>query len=216
MLRATDWDEGANRCGCPTVHRRDFVEKVRSRARSGHCKFSEIFGPQNLKNRYALLPKLKGEIRRARRRLSLRGGFRGFIRGVNDDLAFFAHADAFGADTGDVFEGEMHDAALARGHGVEAERLPGAFDALGSDFGGHAEFFEAQGAVAAAIDVNFFVEGGLEAESAECEMLDGFQHLSVSFEQDFFVAAVEVGDDFGVAFHAGVFGGDGVDVYFEL
>ena len=31
------------------------------------------------------------------------GGFGGFVRGVNYDLAFFAHADAFGADAGDIF-----------------------------------------------------------------------------------------------------------------
>ena len=126
-------------------------------------------------------------------------------------MAFFAHADAFGADAGDVFEGEVDDAALARGHGIEAEGLAGAFDAFGGDFGGHAEFFEAEGAVAAAIDVNFFVEGGLEAQGAESEMLDGFEDFGVSFEQDFFVAAVEVGDDFGVAFQAGVFGRNGAD-----
>jgi hypothetical protein len=131
-------------------------------------------------------------------------------------LAFFAHADAFGADAGDVFEGEVDDAALAGGHGIEAEWLAGAFDAFGGDFGGHAEFFEAQGAVAAAIDVNFFVESGFETESAECEMLDGFEDFGVSFEQDFFVAAVEVGDDFGVAFQAGVFGRNGADGYFQL
>ena len=51
------------------------------------------------------------------------GGFGGFVRGVDYDLAFFAHADAFGADAGDVFEGEMDDAAFAGGHGIEAERL---------------------------------------------------------------------------------------------
>ena len=100
--------------------------------------------------------------------------------------------------------------------GLRRNGWRGAFDAFGGDFGGHAEFFEAQGAVAAAIDVNFFVEGGLEAESAESEMLDGFEDFGVSFEEDFLVAAVEVGDDFGVAFQAGVSGRDGADVYFEL
>ena len=48
------------------------------------------------------------------------------------------------------------------------------FDAFGGDFGGHAQFLETQGAVATAIDVNFFVEVGFEAQSAESEMLDGF------------------------------------------
>src|SRR5450755_2711682 len=147
------------------------------------------------------------------------GGFRGFVGfvgGVDYYLAFFAHADAFGADAGDVFAGEVDDAALARGHGIEAEGVAGAFDAFGGDFGGHAEFFYAEGAVAAAIDVNFFVEGGLEAEGAESEMLDGFEDFGVSFEEDFLVAAVEVGDDFGVAFQAGAFWRDGADGYFEF
>ena len=53
----------------------------------------------------------------------LGGGFGGFVCGVDYDLAFFAHADAFGAYAGDVFEGEMDDAAFAGGHGIEAERL---------------------------------------------------------------------------------------------
>ena len=79
------------------------------------------------------------------------------------DLAFFAHADAFGSDAGNVFEGEVDDAAFARGHGIEAKGLAGAFDALGGDFGGHAKLFEAEGAIAAAVYMDFFVEGGLEA-----------------------------------------------------
>ena len=38
--------------------------------------------------------------------------------GMDNDLAVFAHADAFGADAGHVFESEMDDTALARGHGI--------------------------------------------------------------------------------------------------
>jgi hypothetical protein len=37
---------------------------------------------------------------------------------MDNDLAFFAHADAFGADAWHIFEGEVYDAAFARGHGV--------------------------------------------------------------------------------------------------
>ena len=68
----------------------------------------------------------------------LGGGFGGYVGGVDYDLAFFAHADAFGADARDVFEGEMDDAALAGGHGIQAEGLARSFDAFGGDFCGHA------------------------------------------------------------------------------
>jgi hypothetical protein len=66
------------------------------------------------------------------------GGFGGFVRRVDYDLAFFAHADAFGADAGDVFEGEMDDAAFARGHGIQAERLARGLHTFCSNFCGHA------------------------------------------------------------------------------
>src|SRR6202030_2339973 len=64
----------------------------------------------------------------------LAGRFGGFVRGVDYDLAFFAHAHAFGADAGDIFEGEVDDAAFARGHGIQTERLVRSFDAFGGHF----------------------------------------------------------------------------------
>src|ERR1700722_12910005 len=73
----------------------------------------------------------------------LGGNFGGFIRGVDYDLAFIAHADAFGADAGDVLEGEMDDAAFARGHGIEAKGLARSFYTFCGDFGGHAQLFKA-------------------------------------------------------------------------
>ena len=97
----------------------------------------------------------------------LGGSFGGFVCGMDYDLAFFAHADAFGADAGDVFQGEVDDAAFARGHGIQAERLARSFDAFGGNFGGHAQLFKTQRAVAGAVDMNFFVEGRLEAQRAE-------------------------------------------------
>jgi len=85
---------------------------------------------------------------------------------MDDDLAFFAHADAFGADPGQVFEGEMDDATFARGHGIEFKGLAGGLHAFGGDASGHAKFFEAKSAVAATIEVNFFMMRGFEAEGA--------------------------------------------------
>jgi hypothetical protein len=134
---------------------------------------------------------------------------------MDDDLAFFAEADAFGADAGHVFESEMDDAAFARRHGIEAKRLTRQFDALSGDLGGHAQLFEAQGAVTAAIDVNFFMEGGLETKGAKGEMLDGLEDFGVTLEKNFLVTAVEVGDDFGEAFFSGSFG-KSADVDFEF
>jgi hypothetical protein len=66
------------------------------------------------------------------------GGFGGFVDGVDYDLAFLAHSDAFSADAGDVFQREMDDAAFARGHGIQAKRLARGLDALSGNFGGYA------------------------------------------------------------------------------
>jgi hypothetical protein len=143
-------------------------------------------------------------------------GFGGFVGGMDDDLAFFAEADAFGADAGHIFESEMDDAAFARRHGIEAKRLTRQFDALSGDLGGHAQLFEAQGAVTAAIDVNFFMEGRLEAQSAKSEMLDGFEDFGVALEKNVLVAAIEVGDDFREAFFNRSIGGDSADIDFEV
>jgi hypothetical protein len=134
---------------------------------------------------------------------------------VDDDLAVFAHADALGADAGEVFEGEMDDATFARGHRIEFERLTGSLDAFGGDAGGHAEFFEAQGAIAAAIEMDFFVMRGFEAQRAQRQMLDGFQDFGVTFKQDFFIATIEVGDNLSLAVR-GVGRVDGTHVDFQV
>jgi hypothetical protein len=119
--------------------------------------------------------------------------------GVDDDLAVLAHADTFGAYAGDILEGEVDDAALARGHGIEAKGLLGGLDAFGGDTGSHAKLLKAQCAIAAAIEVNLFVVDRLESQSAKGEMLESFEELGAMLEEKFFIAAVEVGDDFGVA-----------------
>ena len=57
--------------------------------------------------------------------------------GAHRVVEFLAHADAFCAHAGDVFYREMHDAAFARGHGIQPERLLGLLNALGCHTRGH-------------------------------------------------------------------------------
>src|SRR5216683_1770685 len=92
----------------------------------------------------------------------------------------------------------MHDAALAGSHGVEAKGLLGGLHALSGDAGGHAQFFKAQRAITAAIDVNFFVELRLEAQSAKRQMFQGLEYFGAALEQDFFVAPVDIGEHFRI------------------
>jgi hypothetical protein len=125
---------------------------------------------------------------------------------VDDDLAVLAHAYAFGADAGDILEGEMDDAAFARGHGIEAKGLLGGLDAFGGNASGHAKLFKTESAIAAAVEVNFFVVDGLEAQSTKGEMLEGFEEFGTMLEEKFFIAAVKVGKDFGVAAGVGSYG----------
>lgn len=56
---------------------------------------------------------------------------------MDDDLAFFAHADALCAHAGDLFHGEVHDAALAGRHGIQAKGLLGLLHAFRSHARGH-------------------------------------------------------------------------------
>ena len=42
---------------------------------------------------------------------------------MDDDVALFARADAFRAHAGHIFQREMHDAALPRGHGIQLKGL---------------------------------------------------------------------------------------------
>src|ERR1700730_9734601 len=47
-------------------------------------------------------------------------------------------------------------------------------------------------------------------------MLNGFEDLGVSLQQDFFISSVEVSDDFGVALQAGGFRGNCANIYFQV
>src|SRR5712691_7922600 len=96
----------------------------------------------------------------------------------------------------------MHDAALAGSHGVEAKVLLGGLHALSGDAGGHAQFFKAQRAITAAIDVNFFVKLRLEAQSAKGQMFQGLEDFGATLEQDFFVAPVDIGKHFRIIYAA--------------
>src|SRR6266481_2318783 len=119
---------------------------------------------------------------------------------MDDDLAVFPQAGAFRAHSRHVFQGEMHDAALARRHGIQAEGLARSLHAFRSDARGHAQLFEAQCAVAPAIDMDFFVERGFETQRPKREMLDGLQHFRAALQQNLLVFAVDVRGHFRLAF----------------
>src|SRR5271155_5122805 len=86
------------------------------------------------------------------------GGF--VVCGVEDYAAVEAFAVAFGAEVGLLAQGEVDNAALARGHGSEVERGSGLANFFGGDTGGHPEFLEADGTLILAVEGNLFVLGG--------------------------------------------------------
>ena len=57
---------------------------------------------------------------------------------------------------------------------------------------------------------------GLEAERLEGQMFNGFQEIGAALEKDFFVATVEVGEDFRVVLGAGFVGRDDAHVNFQV
>ena len=57
-------------------------------------------------------------------------------RGIHDHLALFTRAFALAADAGFLFQNQVQDAALARGHGVKSEWSAGFADSLGGHAGG--------------------------------------------------------------------------------
>ena len=137
---------------------------------------------------------------------------------MDDDVAVFAGADAFGAHAGGVFEREMHDAALAGGHGVQLKRLLGSEHPFGGKARGHAQLLETKGAKTAAIEMDFFMKSRVQTEGAKGQMLEGFQNVGTAGQQNFFVQAIEIGEHFGLAFRSGRGGIEGAhfDGEFEL
>ncbi len=70
--------------------------------------------------------------------------------------------------------------------------------ALGGDTRSHAQLFEAQGAISAAVQVNFFMVHRLEPQRAKRQVFNRLQQLRAVFEQKIFVPSVEICQHFGV------------------
>src|SRR5207249_10896293 len=60
------------------------------------------------------------------------------VRGINDDLSLFADAHTFRANSGNILQRQMDDAALARGPGIQPEGLARTLHALPSHARRHA------------------------------------------------------------------------------
>src|SRR5215472_3316604 len=139
------------------------------------------------------------------------------VRWMNDHLAVLSHAHALRAHARNVLHRQVHDAALARGHGIQAEGLLGLQYAFRSDARGHFQFFETQRPVAAAIDVNFLVVGRFQPQRLEGQVFECLQNLAASLQQNLLVAPVEIGEHFCLAFCGSAVSGSGahVDVQVE-
>ena len=93
----------------------------------------------------------------------------------------------------------MHNAAFPRRHRIQPKGLLGSLYALGGHARGHAQLLKAKRAITAAIDVKFLVVLRLKPQSAEGQMLQGFQNFGIVLEQNFLIASVDVGKHFGIA-----------------
>ncbi len=135
---------------------------------------------------------------------------------MDDDLAVFPHPDALCAYSRHIFQRHMHDAAFARGHGIQPERLAGTLHAFRSHARGHAQFFKTQRAVATGIDVNLFMVGRIQPQRAEGEVFERFQNLAAVLQEKLFVLAVEIGEHFRIASRARAFRRNGPHVHVQL
>jgi hypothetical protein len=135
-------------------------------------------------------------------------GGRFVICGVEDYAAVEAFAVAFGAEVGLIAEGQVDDAALARGHGSEVEWGSGLANFLGSDRGGHAKFLQADGALILAVEGNLFVVAGRQVEDFEGQQFEGAEKFGAAIEEQGGVGAGEVDEDFRLL---PVGGGWGID-----
>jgi len=128
------------------------------------------------------------------------GGFAGgwfVVGGVDHDAAMHAFAVAFGVKVGLVAEGEVDDAALARGHGSEVVGSSGAANVIGGDGGGGAEFFEAHAALILAVERNFFVLAAGKAKDFEREKFEGAEKFSAAIEEKSGIGSGQVDENFG-------------------
>ena len=96
-----------------------------------------------------------------------------------------------------VAEGEVEDAALARGHGGEVERSSGLANFFRGYAGSHAEFLEADGTLVLAIEGDFFVLTGGQVQDFESQQFEGAEKLGAAIEEQGRVGAGEVYEDFG-------------------
>src|SRR6202040_568194 len=110
----------------------------------------------------------------------------------------------------------MHDAALARGHGIQAEWLARSLHAFSGNARRHAQFFKTQRAVAAAIDVYLFMESRFQPQRPEGEVFERFQKFRAALQENLFVLAVEIGEHFRVASGAFSISRNRVYVYLQL
>ena len=118
------------------------------------------------------------------------------MRGIDDQLAPVARAFAYRANAGRAVEFEMNHAPFARGHGIEAERLVGFADALRGHAGRELEFFEARGAIIAAIEADAVVRARIKAQPAVGDMLESEKKLGVALKEQRLVVTAESDDDF--------------------
>jgi len=128
----------------------------------------------------------------------LRGLVRSACCWMNDHLTLFSDAHTLGPNARHIFERQVHNAAFARRHRIEAERLFRGLYALGGHARRHPQLFKPQCAVTAAVEMDFFVKGGLDPQSAKRKMLERFQHFGTALEQDFLVAPIKIGNHFGL------------------
>jgi UDP-N-acetylmuramoylalanine-D-glutamate ligase len=91
---------------------------------------------------------------------------------MDDDLALFANACAFGTHPSHVLQRQMHDAAFARRHGIQPERLARRLHAFRGHARRHLQFFKAQRAITAAINMNLFVVRRLQAQRLERQVFE--------------------------------------------
>src|SRR6266478_43952 len=133
---------------------------------------------------------------------------------MDDDLTFFPHAHAFCAYSIHILQRHMHDAPLARGHGVQPERLARSLHAFRGHARRHAQFFKTQRAIAARIDVNFFMVGRIQTQRPEGEVFERFQNFRAALQKNLFVLAVEIGEHFRVASRSCAFNRNGPHVHF--
>ena len=102
---------------------------------------------------------------------------------MDDHLALRAEANAFRPHAMDRLEREVDDAPFARIHWIEFERLAGGLDPFGGGASHHFQFFDAQGAVAGAVQEDFVLERRFEAKSAKGQMFDGLEEFGATLEQ---------------------------------